>query len=109
MFTPRLKRPYLCLFWSLPLLAAALIDLYIWQNGGSGFHFAEFGYLLQHYTPYHDPVVNAIDSPIYRAFLKVLFTSKAVLVGLVIALPPVLWINRPRREPDPSAFPRIRR
>lgn len=106
MLKPRLKNPKLCLFFSLPLLVALGMDVYIWLFGGIGFHFAEIGYLIQHYTPWLGKIVNALPYPEWREFLQVLFETKAVLVGLMIALPPVLWINRPRRtEPKPFSQP----
>ncbi len=109
MFMPRLKKPKLCLLWALPLIAALGIDIFIWTNGGVGFHFAEIGYLIQHYTPSHDVIAAAIDHPAWRQFLTHLFHTKAALVGLMIALPPILWINRPRRMEEKPSFPRFRR
>lgn len=109
MFRPRLKRPKLCFLWALPLILALGIDIFIWASGGIGFHFAEIGYLIQHYTPYHDVIAAAIDHPAWRQFLTVLFHAKAALVGLIIALPAILWINRPRRTESRPSFPRIRR
>lgn len=109
MFKHRLKSPYLCLFWALPLLAALGHDITIWQINRTGFHFSEIGYLLQHYTPYHDKVVEASDLTAYSEVLRILFNAKAVMVGLIIALPSILWINRRQHKEEPKAFLRIRR
>ena len=81
------------------------MDTYIWLNSGGKFHFAEIGYLLQHYLPdYHDKLIAFYDHPIWLGFLSLILNAKAALMGLIIALPPILWLNRrPRMVPPPSS------
>ena len=105
----RLNRPKLSLFWSLPFLVALIHDLLVWQTDGVGFHFSEIGYLIQHYTSWHDPIVFAIDSPVWRAFLKTTFETKVEIPTGILALIALFWLNRrPHRERQPSN-PRGRR
>lgn len=105
----RVKSPYWTFFWCLPLIGVLGHDIFAFFAGSHHFNFSETGYLLQHYTPWHNDVVRWIDHPAYIKFLKIVFNAKAVLVAFVYALPALIWINRkPNGDRGPSSK-RLRR
>ena len=93
----RIRRPYWTFFWCLPLLAVLGHDIYVFFETGHRFYFSETGYLLQHYTHWHDRVVHLSDAQYWRDGLKIILNAKAAIVAGLVALPAVLWLNRPAR------------
>ena len=106
----RIKSPYLCLFYALPLLAVLAHDLYMWQITGGDFHFSETGYLLQHYWNFgYEKIINVWNNDTFLDFLDWVLNLKAALATGVPALLIDLWLNRHQHGTSRPSVPRFRR